>query len=399
VGPERPVNESAQLRVSLLTGGDDPHYAIPLAVALAKSGVAVDFVGNDDMQATDELRQPMIRYRNLRGNQDPRAAAWTKLLRIARYYFALIAYARRTDCPLFHLLWLNKFEVFDRTCLNAYYRLTGKKLLFTAHNVNAGKRDGRDTWLNRVSLRVMYALCHHIFVHTEPSRDELMRDFRVAREKITVIPYGLNTHVPETPLSMIDVRSRLGLGEKDNVLLFFGQIAPYKGLDILIEAMPRVAAAIPDARLIIAGKSKRGFESHWDHVRRRITDLGLDARVVIMDHFIPDEQVAELFRAADALVLPYRDIYQSGPLSLANRFGVPVIATRVGSFASDVTADTGVLCRPEDPVDLAAAIRSFFDGALHRDGDRTRKRIREMAQERYAWHLVSRRIVDVYARL
>src|SRR5262249_36162940 len=159
------------------------------------------------------------------------------MARVLRYYQDLLRHASRTDSRLFHVLWLNKFEVLDRTLLNVFYKLKKKKLVFTAHNVNLRKRDGCDTWVNRASLRVMYSLLDHIFVHTEHGKSELLQDYGVPSDKISVIPFGLNTYVPDTPLSKYEARSILGLGEMEKVLLFFGQIAPYKGLDLLLEAL------------------------------------------------------------------------------------------------------------------------------------------------------------------
>jgi D-inositol-3-phosphate glycosyltransferase len=388
------------LRVSLLTGGDDPNYAIPLAIALADRGLHVDFVGNDDMESAAGVKRANIHYLNLRGNQDPRASLHIKVGRIVRYYGRLIAYALTSDSRLFHILWLNKFDLLDRTILNLFYKVTRKKLVFTAHNVNAAKRDGRDTWVNRATLRTMYRMVDHVFVHTESSREELVRDYGVAGGKVSVIPFGLNTYVPDTSLSKMEARNYLGLGETEKVLLFFGQIAPYKGLDILLDALSVIPPSDRDCRLVIAGRAKAGLESYWQALKSTLEDSEVGARVVLREGLIPDRDVPILFRASDALVLPYRAIYQSGPLSLAYRFGVPVIATRIGSFDRDVVPEvTGVLCQPDDPNDLARAIRSFFASDLYLQAEQSEKRIRELAQERYSWEGISREIIDVYARL
>jgi D-inositol-3-phosphate glycosyltransferase len=388
------------IKVSLLTGGDDPNYAVPLAAALANQGVHVDFIGNDDMKNALDLKHANIEYFNLRGDQTAGAPLHSKMARIVRYYQNLVSYTLRTDSRLFHILWLNKFEVVDRTLVNLLYKLMRKKICFTAHNINARKRDGRDTWINRATLRAMYSIVDRIFVHTAPSKEELVGDYGVAPAKITVIPFGLNTYVPDTPFSKSEARALLGLRDTEKILLFFGQIAPYKGLDILVEAMRRLGSRAPDCRLVIAGRAKLGFESHWQAVKARAESDGIRPRIVMMDRFIPDADVPVLFRAADALVLPYREIYQSGPLSLAHRFGVPVIATRVGSFDHDVSPDvTGMLCQPDNPEDLAAAIQRFFGSELYLHGEQTQKRIQEIAQERYSWERVSQEIIEVYARL
>ena len=87
-----------------------------------------------------------------------------------------------------------------------YYRILGKRIVLTAHNVNAGRRDATDTWLNRLTLRMQYRLAHHIFVHTEKMKHELVGSFR-AVHGLTVIPFGINNAVPNTSLTPGDARS------------------------------------------------------------------------------------------------------------------------------------------------------------------------------------------------
>ncbi len=106
-------------------------------------------------------------------------ALFPKAWRVLKYYIHLISYAATAQPKLFHLLWNNKFELFDRTLLMLYYRLLGKKITLTVHNVNARKRDSNDSFLNRLSLRLQYNFCDHIFVHTERMRSELVSDFRI----------------------------------------------------------------------------------------------------------------------------------------------------------------------------------------------------------------------------
>jgi glycosyltransferase involved in cell wall biosynthesis len=388
------------MRVSVLTGGTDPEYAVPLAASLADRGIRVEFVGNEAMGTAAGLKHSNIEYLNLRGNQDASAPLHAKTARVFRYYRNLLAYAATTKSSLFHILWLNKFELLDRTLLNAFYKFNQKKLVYTAHNVNPRTRDGGDTWVNRASLRMMYSIFDHIFVHTDTARDELVRDYGVASSKVSVIPFGLNTYAPDTSLSRSEARALLNVGEADKILLFFGLIAPYKGLDVLLDAMSIVEKQRPGyCRLIVAGKAKNGSEAYWQALKRSHLDA-IASRVMVKDDFIPDGEVAGLFKAADALVLPYRTIYQSGPMSLAQRFGIPVIATQLGSFACDVEPGvTGFLCPPEDSIALAHAITRFFNSDLYLDRERAQKNIRELALQKYSWDRISETIIGVYARL
>ncbi|MCI0564409.1 MAG: hypothetical protein MN733_38545, partial [Nitrososphaera sp.] len=130
------------MKISLLTGAHDPSYALPLLSALTLKRVHVDFIANDEMQGAAAVRNANVTFFNLRGDQNPNTAIQKKIARILKYYYELIKYAVTTDSKVFHILWLNKFPYFDRTILNIYYKLLGKSLVLTAHNINAEERDG-----------------------------------------------------------------------------------------------------------------------------------------------------------------------------------------------------------------------------------------------------------------
>ncbi len=145
-----------------------------------------------------------------------------KVVRILTYYARLASYVPRSQAQIFHLLWNNKFEHFDRTALMLYYRLFGKRVVFTAHNVNARKRDGCDSWLNWFTPGFRTLLCTHILVHTAAMKRELLADFEIAPERVSVIPFGINDTNPRTGLGRGEARERLGLRQGDKALLFFG---------------------------------------------------------------------------------------------------------------------------------------------------------------------------------
>jgi glycosyltransferase involved in cell wall biosynthesis len=100
-----------------------------------------------------------------------------------------------------------------------------------------------------------------------------------------------------------------------------------------------------------------------------------------------------------ALVIPYVDIFQSGVPFLAFSFGLPVIATDVGSLREDVTSETGLLCRPCDPDDLARAVTDFFRGELYGAATEAGARICRFAEEHHSWETVRERTKGVYAHL
>ena len=240
----------------MLTAGKDSHYALGLLEAFASTRLDVEFVANDEMASSPHARAPNVMYFNLRGDQADAASLWRKVRRLTDYYVALIRYAATTESRLFHILWFNKFEWFDNTLLILYYRLLGKRLVYTAHNVDTSERDGSARAVNRASLKFLYRAVDHVFVHTAQMKAQLTSAFGVSPERVTVVPFPVNNVTPRSALSRDDARRRLGLPADQKTLLFFGNIAPYKGLDVLVDALERV----PDCRLIIAGRVKGSAE-------------------------------------------------------------------------------------------------------------------------------------------
>jgi glycosyltransferase involved in cell wall biosynthesis len=141
-------------------------------------------------------------------------------------------------------------------------------------------------------------------------------------------------------------------GNPELLLLCFGAIRPYKGLDLALEALALVDPAL-SVRLVVAGRFWSGEPAY----RRQLEQLGLGNRVELRDRYIPDDEAAVLFAAADAVLLPYRSASQSGVIQLAFAHGRPVIATAVGGIPEAVSdGEDGLLCPSESPRALAKAI-------------------------------------------
>jgi glycosyltransferase involved in cell wall biosynthesis len=362
--------------------------------------VALDFIVRDDIDSPVLRNTPNLTFLNLKGNQRPDAGMATKAWRIALYYIRLIRYAAAAQPPIFHLLWNNKFVTFDRTILMLYYRLLGKKIVFTAHNVNAGKRDANDSWLNRLTLKIQYTLAHHIFVHTQAMKKELEAGFGISPESVTVIPFGINNSVANTALTPGDAKRRLGIAGTDRTILFFGHIVPYKGLEYLVAAFQCLAARSRDYRLIIAGRPGRGCEEYFGRIRTSIESDPSRDRVIQQIEFIPDDDTELYFKAADVVVLPYTEIFQSGVLVLGYSFGLPVIASDVGSLKDDIiNGRTGYVCRPCDPDDLSDTIEQYFESGSFDRLEHSRREIRDFAAARFSWDAVSRKTLAVYEAL
>lgn len=391
---------SSRSAVALLTGCKDRPYAFGLAMGLISTGLCVDVIGSNEIDSPEFQRANKLRFLNLGNDLWKKARPATRLWRVALYYFRLIRYSLGVRPRVLHILWNNNFEYFDRTVLMLCYKLRGKKIVLTAHNVNQAKRDLRDSMLNRLTLKLQYRLADHIFVHTTKMKAELNEEFGVQSHAVTVIRHPINNAFPDTELTIAEAKSRLGFKGGEKAILFFGRIKPYKGLECLIAAFRRLVTDDTSYRLIIAGEPKKGSENYLQEIQSAIREEVKLGRIVPRLQFIPDEEAELYLKAADLLVLPYRDIFQSGVLFLAYAFGLPVVASDVGSFREEIIEGrTGFISQSCEPDDLAVTIKTYFHSDLYRNLASRRRELQEYAREAYSWDAVSRQTTEVYSRL
>jgi D-inositol-3-phosphate glycosyltransferase len=396
--PKRCDGDRAVGEVALLTGGQDRSYVFGLTTALSQRGIHVHVVGNDRVDNIEFHTSDRITFVD-RGGMRPNSAFLAKLFQLTVYYVRLIAYVTFGSPKIVHILWNNKVEYFDRTLLTLFFKCLRKKIVLTAHNVNKAKRDSCDSVLNRLTLRIQYRLADQIFVHTEKMKSELVQGFGASPERVVVIPFGMNVAVPDTELTATQAKRRLGIRSDERTILFYGRIVPYKGLECLVEAFHRLAHET-NGRLIIAGEPMIGFESYVGNIRRAIANGGSADRIVCRLEFIPDDETEVYFKAADVLVLPYRNIFESGVLFLAYRFGLPVIASDVGSFREELTnSGAGLLFEPDNSAALTANLEAFFKSELYNDAKKHRRRIQEYSGARHSWRIVGEITERVYSGL
>jgi D-inositol-3-phosphate glycosyltransferase len=395
------LSSQVGIEMALLTGCQDRHYAFGLAMALASKGVFLDIIGSDEIDSPELHTAPNLHFLNFREGQSNHANLVQKLWKLLVYYAKLIRYVARSRPKILHILWNYKLEFFDRTALMLYYKVAGKKIVFTAHNVNQARRDSKDSWLNRITLKIQYRLCDHIFVHTQKMKQELCQDFDVAEEAVTVIRYPINNAFADTELTPADAKRRLGLGEDEKAILFLGRIVPYKGIESLLEAVRLLLADKQTKyRLIVAGEPKKGSEEYLDEIQRSVTRNFEQGQVILRMQFIPDDEMEVYLKGADVLVLPYKEIFQSGVLFLAYPFGLPVVATDVGSFREDIVeGSTGFLCKPGDPTELAKAVETYFRSDLYKNSKIRRREIKDYANANHSWQAVAELTRNAYAKM
>ena len=344
-----------------------PPYDRALSQALARAGLDVTlatsrFDFGEVPPAHGYTVDEKAFYRWLPGRPGSRTRLAAKLVQHVPDMLRL----RRRPADLFHFQWLAVQNV-DHRLLPA-----GKPVVLTAHDVLP--REERARGQRAAQLR-LYEKVDAIVVHSRHGERRLL-DAGIDPDKIEVIPHGAFHHLTElepAPLPLPDTGKR--------VVLFFGLIRPYKGVDVLLEAW----RGIDDAELWIVGRPRMDTTPLHDQA---------PPNVRFLERFVTEAEAAALFRRADVAVLPYREIDQSGVLFSALAFHTPLILSAVGGFTE---VDAAVHVPPGD----APALRDALQTLLTDDNRRAWLRV---AAERavatgYSWDAIAARHVALYARL
>lgn len=239
------------------------------------------------------------------------------------------------------------------------------KIIFLCHNVI----EHESKCIDKLLTRMVFQLGDGFIVHSKEDQKNLTRMLPKANIKKTHHPtydiFNMNQFNPNK------IRHEYGI--QGNILLFFGFIREYKGLKLLLEALPLVVEKM-SATLLVVGEFWNDKQDYIDIVEKN----NLTSNVIFIDNYIPNEEVGDYFSAADLVVQPYKSATGSGITQIAFGFNKPVIATKVGELTEIIDdGKTGYLVPPESPEKLAEAIIRYFQN------DRPENFIRHIEKENY----------------
>lgn len=336
--------------VILLSHGFQSEYEIGFANGLARNGLAVTLIGSDNTLVSRAA--PGVSIVNLRGSQDtarPRLAKATNLLRYVWRYLVYIAAHRGTPV---HVTGLFSTSSTVLSLVEAWLtRLCAGPYMLTVHNVLPHERH---TSFNRRLFGAIYRAPTVLMVHTHRVAETLHQQFGMEYSSIHVVDHGFDRVFAPDALARAEERTRLGVPAEAPLLLLFGKVARYKGVDHLLEAFSLMDASNNSTRLLIAGRCR-------DTALRKELQLAIAThpcreRITWLDAYVPEDRVGALMQAADCLVMPYRHIDQSGVLFMAMSAGLPVVATRVGALQDFIRPGAGETVALGDPAAIAAAL-------------------------------------------
>jgi glycosyltransferase involved in cell wall biosynthesis len=361
---------------------DPPAYTPPydhaLCSALASQGLEVELATSrfrhGDPPPVDGFHRNECFYRFGVGNAVTKAAQHPfDMLRLARRL-------RRDRTDVVHFQWL-PLPPLDR-------RLAGwfpRPRVMTAHDLLP--REASDRW-RRDAQRLLQSI-EAVVVHSNHGRDRLVGDIGVAPEKVRVVPHGAFDYLTrledEQPIDP-------AVGELDGrrVVLCFGLVRPHKGVDTLVEVF---AATPEDAVLLIVGRPLMPIEP----LLRRAREHGVADRVRLVPRFVAEQEIPAYFRRADLVVLPYREVEQSGVLFTALAFASPLLVTAVGGFPEVAEHGAARVVPPGDTAALRHALVELLDDDSARSA--LSDAARRAAAGPYSWQRAAELTEDLYREL
>jgi glycosyltransferase involved in cell wall biosynthesis len=376
-----------------------PFYSLALGTALVSSGAGVRFVTSRFTYDPDLEIPPGI-VTDL--HYFPGAVRWDRFGSIARKVYRAVRYPidhrrllariERGEIPrpdVVHIQW-SRLPIFDRKLVGRL-RKAGVKVVHTVHDVEPLYEGAADmSGLGRV-----YENCDALIVHTEANRRDLLERYpAIDVRRVHVVPHGpLQADACPVDADRSKARAALGIPEEARVALNFGSIKPYKGLDLLVAAMPAVAQKVPQAFLLLAGRPARPADAPD---LQTLKERGIGHRADF--EFIANKDAWKYYLAADVVVLPYRNITQSGVLLSTMAFGKPAVVTAVGGLPEVIRQEqTGWVVPPENVPALAETMAAALADPAR--CERMGQAARQEALDRYSWTAIGRETMRIYRSL
>lgn len=342
-------------RVYLLSNGFQAEYEIAFANGLYAVWKNVVLVASDNTLVDRAISGLSIV--NWRGSQKEGRSASAKAANLMAYWGRVARAMWLERDAVFHFNGLFAFRHPVANLVEALaIRMLSRHWWYSVHNIVP---HDRDTPLRRRVNRLIYRMPNHLVVHTPRMKDELACHWGIDPARIVCIRHGIDRPLEADAAMVEKVKRVYGLQPQGRpVLLCFGNIAPYKGADLMLEALPLARCRGQVAVVVLGRQRDRPF---FDRLMAFVKAMPADVSVQVIDAYVADDDVAGVLGLASAMVLPYRHIDQSGVLFTARAARLPVIATPVGSMGDELIEGIDHLAADCTALALAQAMDEWFD--------------------------------------
>ena len=354
-----------------------PPYDHALCGALAVAGTKVELFTSRFPYGVVANPNGYIRYEFFyRATLGSAGGRLRMLSKLAQHLPDMLRYRRAArTADVVHFQWLTVQH------LDGHLLPTGRPLVLTAHDVLP--REPRPGQL--AAQRRLYGRFDAIVVHSERGRRRLIDELGADSERVHVIPHGVFTHLAEIEAPLLPAKP------DRPVVLMFGLMRPYKGIDVLLDAWCGAGseeAPIVDAELWLVGMPRMDISA---------LQASAPANVRFVPRFVGDDELGPYFRHADLIVLPYLQADQSGVLFTALAFGKPLLLSDVGGFPEMASTGAARIVPAGDPRALGRALRELLSDRASLD--EMCMRAKAAADGRYSWKAVAAAHIELYERL
>lgn len=329
-----------------------------------------------------------VRFYNIRGNDTPNRNFLNKLIGLVKYFLRL-----------YNFILKNKIKyIFDPSVGRPFLiilnyvllKLFGCKIILTVHNILPHSRYNLK---NKILYKIIYKfLTYRLVVHTAYIKNKIHYLFSIPESKIVLAPHG-TYHVTENKsLSKSVAREKLQLIQNEFIILIFGQLYPYKGIDLFIQHYLNEIDF--EFKIIIRGEGDQGYINLLESI---INTSPLKNKINYEFNFVRHEEVEKYFKASDVVCLPYLEGSQSGVLFMSYAYGRPVLVSNVGNFKNDILEGvTGEVFELNNFNEFKEKLKKIKLNLNSYDEDS----IKNFAKKNYSWDSYARIIVDkIYSKM
>jgi glycosyltransferase involved in cell wall biosynthesis len=293
------------------------HYAFNLCAALKSIGKDVTLLTSEK----NELQAIKSEF--------TMALIFNRSQSFFKQWYVLLRYLMKTNTRILHMQ--NTISARRDIIFLTLLRFLHIKIIYTAHDLMPHDREERDAKWMGFAFRCIYKLADKIIVHSDTDILILRNEFHIEEKKIDKIEHGNYDFFPkESVQKMNNLRKNFGIGNHDKVMLCFGSIRRYKGIDKLIDSYKDFRMKGKRFKILVVGRSPDLQYTH--KIKDNIRKSKLDEDIIIHDKYILFEDVRNYFMIADIVALPYEHIHDSGVLRIAFSCEKPLLSTKVGSF-------------------------------------------------------------------
>lgn len=364
-------------------------YDLALSRALRAQGCDVTLHGRrlralEDVSPDDGIEAPFYALsERIKGHVPGKIFHLVKGLEHAVDITRLARKFRRIPPSVVHFQW-SALPAVDLAAVR-YIRLSLAPAILTVHDVKPFN-DAPTSMLQRLGSLSIWREFDHLITHSETSR-AILCQHGIHAERISVIPHGVLDTAATTAPTLPDAAPV--------TILLFGRIKPYKGIDLMIEALGRIPPQLrTHCRVLIVGEPMMAV----DTLQQRAAALGVAGNIVWDLRYVSDGDMAAVFRQADIFAFPYREIDTSGVLMSCLPYGKPIIASAVGAFPKILEDGVhGRIVPPEDPAALADAVTALLtDPALRATYGHN---VTTLSARIPSWDVIAKQTMAVYERL